>query len=291
MTPQCEQMGGCDDTPAGPSHGDQPTQAVHDVRLDSPVSGDGARQPGRLTCRRARRNPPPTDDDASAAVELPDSVLYPSEYTSDEPEVLRATTKADLRFLDRVPKWRSNGVQYSHLNDARYGTTHSPYFTMAYVTAFEIQKYKGCATKLMLRQVPDTPQTDPTVGLEPVICMHGCDANAQQASDVCRTAVDEIDSNYIMGIYVCSRLTRKFTRPEGFTYTPRLDIPSVTINCKTGDRVYYAVDLSKPPERGFRYVCLHVNEFPEQEEHRSLVLGPCTDRTEHHRAFGPQDFL
>lgn len=250
VAPQCEQMGGCDDTPAGPSHG-EPTQAVHDVRLESPVSGDSA--------RRAQRNPLPTDD--ASAIELPDSVLYPSEYTSDEPEVLRATTEADLRFLDKVPKWRSNGVQYSHLNDARYGTTHSPYFTMAFTTAFEIQKHKGYATKLMLRKTPDTPQTNPTVGLEKVVCTHGCDANAQQASDVYRTAVEDINSNYIMGIYVCSRLTRKFTRPKEFTYT-RSDIPSVTINCKTGARVYYAVDLSKPPERGFRYVCLHVNEFP-----------------------------
>ncbi|XP_039907901.1 uncharacterized protein LOC120746541 [Simochromis diagramma] len=132
---------------------------------------------------------------------------------------------------------------------------------MAFTTAFEIQKHKGYATKLMLRKTPDTPQTNPTVGLEKVVCTHGCDANAQQASDVYRRAVEDINSNYIMGIYVCSRLTRKFTRLKDFPYT-RSDIPSVTINCKTGAREYYAVDLSKPPERGFRYVCLHVNEFP-----------------------------
>lgn len=181
---------------------------------------------------------------------------HSSTYTSDEPQPLRIATRSDNDFLTRCSKWRSNGVQHEDLNDD-YGNAYTPYHTMTFITPLLWETYDPTAA---LKPISAAPQTDPSAGLESHCCHGGC-RDTDLTEGVCRTATNISERNYMMGVEGNAKFCRPFHMPDNFNYTPS-DIPWVTLDAKNGRRTYYAVDLSKPPQQGFRHVHLITNEFP-----------------------------
>lgn len=187
----------------------------------------------------------------------PDSIeSHSSAYTSDQPQLPRVATERDLALLARCSKWRSNGVQHEDLNSI-YGDAYTPYHTMAFVTPLLWERRDPTVA---LKPISDAPQTDPSAGLESNCCHGGC-SEAELVEGVWRTATNDSEMNYMMGVEGSAKFCRRFHLPNNFNYTST-DIPSVTLDAKKGNRTYYAVDLSKPPQQGFRHVHLVVNEFP-----------------------------
>lgn len=190
-------------------------------------------------------------------MEPPEGICtYSSTYISDVPQPRRVATDRDDNFLAKYPKWRSNGVKHEDLN-AWYGSEYTPYHEMAIITPLLWETYDPTAA---MKVISDVPQTDPSAGLEPH-CRHGGCRDTSVAQGVRRIASNDSETNYIMGVEGTAKFCRTFQRPPDFQ--PELpSIPSVTLDSKNGERTYHAVDLSKPPKRGFRHVHLIVNDFP-----------------------------
>lgn len=171
---------------------------------------------------------------------------HSSTYTSDEPQPPRVATASDHNLLRGCSKkWRSNGVRHEDLN-RECGDAYTPYHAMAFITPLLWEKYDPTAA---LKPISDAPQTNPSAGLESHCCHGGC-SDTDLVEGVCRTATNDSEMNYMMGIEGNAKFCRPFHLPDNFNYTPS-DIPSVTLDSKNGKRTYYAVDLSKPPQQGF----------------------------------------
>lgn len=224
----------------------------HDAIAGSPshdAGGPDNRAINRRPRQRGRSNRQQNGDIAHVQ-------SHTSEYTSDQPQGRRVPTPTDYNLMTQYPKWRSNGVQYNALHDV-YGEQYNPYHTLSFNTPLLWKTYDPTVA---LKPISNAPQINPSADLEPR-CIHANRHSTDVVEGVCRTATNVSETNYKMGVEGSVKFGRSFSLPSNFTYNT-LSVPSVTLDAKIGERTYYAVDLSKPPQRGFRHVHLIVNEFP-----------------------------
>lgn len=232
---------------------------------DSPDQDHG--QPANKTHQKPRRQPnkpPRPNDDVARTHSLDNAHACASAYVPHEPQAQRDPTDADKDLIARHPKWRSNGFQYGDLYDV-YGREYVPH-QLTFETPLIAQPHDPTISLKLLSTVP---QTDPSGTLPEVIsCIHDEHSTAE-VSGVHRTASNVSEKNYKLGVEGSAKFARPLSYPIGFTYNS--SVKSVMPDPSVKQPIYHAVDLSKPPERGFRHVHLNVNDFPVARRHQHIL--------------------
>lgn len=177
----------------------------------------------------------------------------------------REASPEEIAFLERYPRWRSNGFLLRILSEIQW----TKYKTMTFESAANNMKWS--ITILQQTGVTCEPVVAPCQGLEVPKCTQR-ERDTRVPATVVRREYDCMEKgNHSLGVESCT--THGFSvlecpvKLKGYTNL----IARQTLSCRKQPQRYLCVDLSKKPDLGFRHVVLSVNEFPIGEDEKNLL--------------------
>ncbi|KAE8287286.1 hypothetical protein D5F01_LYC13324 [Larimichthys crocea] len=162
------------------------------------------------------------------------------------------------RILAENKHWKTSGFKPASLESFGYDA----YKKMVYITCDRIALAKVREVKIQTLPVDDRPLSNPQQGLAEPPLHRGWTrpTDSSLVLTVERRGLQKAKLNWEIGVESGSRSHSSELFHPG-NLNPK-EIPCTTLSCKRKPQMYKTVNLSRPPEKGFRHIELIVSEFP-----------------------------
>lgn len=161
----------------------------------------------------------------------------------------------DTPILERNKRWKTSGFKLTDVKDFGY----KEYKKMTFFTCNTAPK--NLLLKILTLPKDKRPVKDPQCGLIEPPRRGGWTPPVDLDLPVTLERVDTGRSKFNWGIGV-ERVLRSHAELCNPGIPKHTEIPRTVLNCKHEMQLYKAVDLSEPPENGFRHVQLIIGDFP-----------------------------